>query len=97
MGFIDIDYRDTLKKANQLEALAMELRSIAARDLQNVQSGVGRTWRGSAAELYKKRAQTLSRQAEAQARDLQSLARGLRQAAERYRRLEAAANAIFGV
>ena len=96
MGLIDIDYRDTLKKADRLEALAQEIRSVAVRDLPDLQSGVGRNWKGSAAELYRKRNQALARQAEAQARDLQRTARNLRAAAERYRRLEAAANAIFG-
>ena len=42
MAFIEIDYRDTLRKANELDGLARELRSIASRDLQDLQSGIGR-------------------------------------------------------
>jgi len=96
MALIDIDYRDTLRKAEQLERLASELRSISTRDLQDLRSGVGRTWRGSAAELYKKRSRTFSRQIESQAKELQRMARSLRQSAERYRRLEILAKGIFG-
>lgn len=96
MALIDIDYQDTLKKADRLEALASNLRSISTRNLQDLQAGVGRTWRGSAAELYRKRTQTFSRQVESQAKELQNMARSLRAAAERYRRLEELANSIFG-
>lgn len=97
MSLIDIDYQDTLRKADQLERLAEELRQVSAHDLQDLQSGVGRTWRGSSAELYRKRMQTLQRQVDAQARDLKSTASRLRQAAEHYRRLELMANSIFGL
>lgn len=96
MALIDIDYQDTLRKADRLETLANDLRNISTRNLQDLQSGVGRTWRGSAAELYKRRTQTFSRQIESQAKELQSMARSLRASAERYRRLEEMANSIFG-
>ncbi len=96
MGLINIDYWDTLKKADQLDALANELRAVAARDLQNLQSGVGKSWKGSSAELYKKRTQSFSRQVEAQAKELQNVAGSLRAAAEFYRRVEAASHALFG-
>jgi len=96
MGLIDIDYRDTLRKADQLERLASELRGISTRELQNLRSGVGRSWWGSSAEMYKKRSVTLSRQIESQARDMQRMANSLRQSAERYRRLEILSKTIFG-
>lgn len=96
MSVVEIDYRDTLKKADQLEELARELRTIASRDLQDLQSGVSRAWKGSSAERYKKHAQTLSRQVEAQAKNLQNAAKGLRRTAERYRFLESGANRFFG-
>lgn len=96
MGLIDIDYRDTLKKADRLEALAQEIRTVATRDFPELQSGGSRNWQGSAAELYRKRNQALARQVEAQSKTLQRTARNLRVAAERYHRLELAANAIFG-
>lgn len=96
MAFIDIDYQDTLQKAAQLENLAAELRRVSTRDLLELQSCVGRTWRGSSAELYKKKAKVLSQQVNAQANDLQKLANSLRQAAERYRFLEQMAHNIFG-
>lgn len=95
MAQIEIDYQDTIRKASRLETLARELRTVGTKDLQNLQSGVGRSWCGSAAEMYKKRTSTFSRQVESQARQLESMARSLRQSAERYRRLEELANSIF--
>lgn len=96
MAFIEIDYRDTLRKANELDRLARELRSIASRDLQDLQSGIGRSWRGTPAQQYQKRARTLSQKTLSQAKDLEKMARSLRAAAERYRMLELAAHTIFG-
>ncbi len=96
MALIDIDYQDTLKKADRLESLANDLQSISTRNLQDLQASMSRTWRGSASELCKKRTQTFSRQIEAQAKELQNMARSLRASADRYRRLEALANSIFG-
>lgn len=97
MSSIEIDYRDTLKKAEQLDSLSRELRAIASRDLSDLQSGVNQAWQGSCAELYKKRVRELAQQVEAQARTFQSIAGGLRRTAERYRILESTANGIFGV
>jgi len=97
MAFIEADYRDMLRQAGRLDDLARKLRTTASRDLQELQAGVGRQWRGSAAVLYKKRTTTLIRQAEQQARDLQKMASSLRTAAERYQRIEQAAKILFGV
>lgn len=94
MAFIDIDYQDTLQKAAQLENLAAELRRVSTHDLAELQSC--RNWRGSAAEVYKKKTKILSQQVNAQANDLQKLASSLRQAAERYRWLEQVSHSIFG-
>ena len=58
MALIDIDYQDTLKKADRLESLANDLQSISTRNLQDLQASMSRTWRGSASELCKKRTQT---------------------------------------
>lgn len=96
MTSIEIDYRDTIKKADHLEALAKELRKVASRDLQELQSGMGRSWRGSAAEMYKKRTTTFSRLIESRAKELEGLAQSLRQSAERYHWLEMTAQNIFG-
>lgn len=96
MAWIDVDYRNMLRKADQLESLARDLQNISSRDLQNVQSGVNQCWQGSASELYKKKLRTFSRQVDSHARTLLDLAGNLRRAAERYERLERIGNSIFG-
>ena len=96
MALIEVDYHDALRKADRLDELARELRNIAAQDLQNIQSGASRSWKGSASELYQKRLRTHKQQVEAHAKDCQSLANSLRKAAKRYQQLEMLANSIFG-
>lgn len=96
MALIEIDYRDAMKKADRLDELAQELRNLAAQDLQSIQSGVSRGWKGSASELYQKRLKSYKQQVEAHAKDCQALAASLRNAAKRYQQLEALANSIFG-
>ena len=96
MAWIEIDYRNMLGKADQLENLARDLKKISSQDLQNVQSGVNQCWHGSASEMYKKKLGTYSRQVDSHAQTLLDLARALRGAAERYQDLERIANSIFG-
>lgn len=96
MSVIEIDYQDTLKKVEQLEALAGELKKVSSDNLRNLQSGVDQGWKGSSAELYKKRMKALSELIDARAGDLQNTANGLRKAAEHYHRLETIAGTIFG-
>ena len=96
MALIEVDYLDALRKADRLDELAQELRSLATQDLQSIQSGVSRSWKGSASELYQKRMRTYRQQVEAHANDCKNLASGLRTAAKRYQQLEMLANGIFG-
>lgn len=97
MTQIEIDYNDTLKKADRLEELAKRLNEIAKSKMAGIQSGISRNWKGSAAELYRKKTATLARQLTSQAKSIRSTANSIRSAAEEYRRLERLANSIFGV
>lgn len=96
MSSIDINYHDMIKKAERLESLAGDLRLIVSNNLNDMRSGANQNWKGSSAELCKKRMQQLSHRIDGQAKSLQSAASELRAAAERYRRLESIANSIFG-
>lgn len=96
MSVIEINYQDMVKKAERLESLAGNLRSIASRDLSDMQSSVNQGWKGSSAELCKKRMRQMAHRIESQAKSLQNAANALRTSAERYRRLENLANNIFG-
>ena len=96
MSIINVNYKDMLKKADRFESLAGELKSIAANDLNDMQSGMNQGWKGSSAELCKKRMQQMSHRIEGQAQALQAAANVLRAAAEGYRILENITNGIFG-
>lgn len=96
MPFLNIDYRDTLRKADELADLASEIRSIAQSDLPQLQSAAERSWRGSASEIYQKKVCTFSNQTRGQAKELQDLARSLKGRAQYYQYLERLGLSLFG-
>ena len=96
MALIDVDYQDTLRKAERLDELATKLDNIVMHDLESVYTGVNNSWHGTAADRYKSKERTYNGQIRARARRLRELARGLRQAAERYHRIEMAAKSLWG-
>lgn len=96
MTLIEVDYRDTIKKADRLEELSAQLNKIATEKLADLKSGMGRNWKGSSSELFQKKTKTLIWQLTSQANNLRAAARDIRKAAENYRRLEQSANLIFG-
>ena len=96
MAIIDIDWRDTIEKAKQLESLAGELQNVINNELLSIQDGAGSRWQGSAADLYRKKARTYVRQMQSEQKNLRSLANSLRKAAETYRDLERLGSSLFG-
>lgn len=96
MAFIEIDYADTIRKADRLEELAVKLNNIAAAKMAELQSGMNRNWKGSASAIYQKKTNTLIQQITSQAKSLKSAAKSIRKSAEDYRRLEQLANTLFG-
>lgn len=96
MAIIDIDWRDTMNKADQLDDLAEELQHLIYCELTDMEDGAGSRWQGSAAELYRKKARTYVRQIQSEQKNLRSLARGLRKTAETYRDLEQLGKSLFG-
>lgn len=96
MALINIDYKDTMNKAEQLEAKAKELRKLANRNLESIQSTSRKNWTGSASKLYEKRLNTFSRQMLSQANTLERLAKELYAASRFYHTIETSAEQIFG-
>lgn len=96
MALIEIDYVDTIRKAEELEQLARELKSISANGLEEIKSGIDAGWKGSASVLYKKKINELSHQLASQAEDLLKIAERLGKTAKRYQKLEQMAKNIFG-
>ena len=97
MGIIDIDWRDTINKAEQLESLAGDLQRVIDNELQRLQDAAGNRWQGAAAELYRKKARTFVQQMQSEQKELRNLALSLKKTAQVYRDLEKLGNTIFGV
>ena len=79
---ITIGYRDTLKRAQELEQLATEMERKCAARIGRLRSGMNSSWTGDSAVFYQKS------KARHGAKDLRAAALALRIAAERYRILE---------
>ena len=87
-NLIEIDWQDTLKKADRLEELAGQLEKVRDNQLQSVEAAGGSKWKGTPADLYRKRAKTFSRQIDAEVRTLKKTAGKLKSIAQIYQKLE---------
>ena len=96
MGLIDIDWRDMMKKADTLDEVAADLQRTINNQMARMQAGARNNWQGTAADLYRNRARTLTQKAQQERNSVKKMASDLRAAARRYRDLEAMANNIFG-
>ena len=86
---ITMNYRDTLAKAQELEALANEMEKKYAAGLERLQGQMKASWTGDSADFYRKKLDQLESKARTRAREIRRAAAALRIAAERYRILEA--------
>ncbi len=96
MALIDIDWRDLQKKADMLDEIAADLQRTIDGQMARMQAGTRSNWQGTAADLYRQRARTLSQRAQQERNNVKRMASDLRSAARRYRDLEAMAHNIFG-
>jgi uncharacterized protein YukE len=85
---ITMNYRDTLKKAQELEELADEMDRKCAARIDRLRDGMRSNWTGDAAAFYCKKLDQLEGKARNRAREMRAAASALRIAAERYRILE---------
>ena len=96
MAQIELDYYDTIRKADRLEELSRKLRAIAERSVYSGLSAIDSTWSGTAADLYKKKTRIYAEQLLSQAKELEQLAKGIRSSAERLKRVDETFSTIFG-
>ena len=85
---INVNYKDTLRKAQELEELADELEHKYAARLAGIRNSMGRDWKGDSAVFYGKKIGKLEDKVKSRSKQLRNAASALRIAAERYRILE---------
>ena len=95
VGPIEMNYGDTLRKAERLETISSELR-YKANQMEQAADADTRDWQGDASEEFDRKAHQLAGIARSHADKLAMTAEALRRAAERYHRLEEMGNFIFG-
>ena len=96
MGLIDVDWRDIESKAGELESVASDLQRTINNQLNAMRTGGGSGWQGSAADLYRKRADKFLRQVQNDRKQAKKTAEALRSAAGKYRDLELLSQSLFG-
>ena len=94
-GSIFIDYRDTLRKADELDNLARQIENRVLDYMGRSGSIAQAAWTGTTAEIYKRKNMQIMDKLSGHARELRSTAEGIRKAANYYKWLEEQANAIF--
>ncbi len=96
MGQIELDYYDTIRKADRLEELAGKLRLIANAQIYRGLHAAESTWTGAAADQYKKKTRIFAEQMISQAGELERLAKAIRSSAERLKRIDEAFGSMIG-
>lgn len=86
---IYIDYQAVRQKADRLEELANEIRSVTEQELSGFSSNRG-MWSGDSGDAYRQKLTRLECNLYKRANELQKTANALRSAAERQYRLERA-------
>ena len=94
-SYIYMDYRDTLRKAEQLEHLADRLSGIADRSLSEMTLSAVNSWHGESAAAFGKKSEKLQDLTKRHAANLRAAAQGLRRMAMRYQAIEESARSIF--
>ena len=88
MGLINIDYNDTINKANQLEELADRMIRLCNNDLQSALKATNANWNGETSKMYIKRLTSLHDKSMSQARSLKNVAASMRRRAKTYQNIE---------
>lgn len=96
MAEIYLNYRDTIKKAKDLEELATKVQKVSVNNLRNVEQRIGSAWKGDAGGAYRKKYDKAVVNLNNQGKNLKRLAEQLERSARRLQNLEELANQIFG-
>ena len=94
-GSIFIDYRDTLRKADELESLASQIEDRVLDYMSRSGNVAQAAWTGSTAEMYQRKNMQIMDKLSGHAREMRSTADGIRKAANYYKWIEEQANAVF--
>lgn len=95
MAFIDIDFGDTIGKAEQIKEKAEEINSISCANLGQDFDRLASAWKGDSGELYISKALKINRTIANKSDELKKTAEALKGKAERLRKVEELGVSIF--
>ena len=92
---IEINYQDTINKAEQLEDLAFDIKHICQSDIAGITDSCNAVWKGDASSDFQKKLGKLQSQIEKRSKNLESTAGALGKSARRLKQAEEYAKLLF--
>lgn len=97
MASIQIDFRKTIQKAEELDQLARQLENLAKGNFEGILQDIGRTWTGEASIQYRNKGRILEESMKEKAEQLRSIADSMRTVARETYNAEKRAIQIAGM
>lgn len=95
MAFMQVDFQDSLRKAQQISQLSGEVRTTAQSNIDDIEKNIPSVWSGDGADKYRKKINKISTRVKNRADMLQRNASGLKTSANRMKRAEEYALSLF--
>ena len=92
---LEINFKDTIKKAKQLQTLSHDITGICGSSVEEIQSATYAAWTGDGGDRFRKDLRKHSVSLANKAKSLNSVAVQLERTARTYERIEQAALSIF--
>ena len=92
---IEINFQDTIAKANRLEELAEKMNTICTGEIAEAGGNIAVNWEGDARELYKQSLERVNQRLINEAKSLRQIAQLMGKGARRLKKVEDLAKSIF--
>ena len=92
---LEINYKDTIRKAEQLESLADDIIKICNSSLTGLSNATRNAWTGDGGDRFRKRMNKCIKSLANNSRDLKNTASSLESKARRYEWIEKQAQNLF--
>lgn len=95
MALIELNYQDTINKADELGSLASEIKGICTNNLSDINNSCSSIWKGDASISYQKKLGQIQSKIEKRAKSLENTANSLGGVARRLKQAEDYAKSLF--
>lgn len=95
MAAIEINYQDTINKANQIAELSESIKKKCTDDIAGVKENCSTVWTGDGSDAYCKKLEQIKGKIEKRAGQLKDAADSMKNAAEKMQQAEEFAKSLF--